>query len=99
MINAAPSVSEPVSRLISIFFTVKGKEAAMGAGGNLFGRAISYVVNEIIVEGLANNQSFQRFAVKTSRTLEELSVKAEQSKRQVMEHVKNTVEASRNQGS
>ncbi|CAL5016025.1 unnamed protein product [Urochloa decumbens] len=45
------------------------------AGGNLFGRALSYVVNEFLVEGLANNRAFQRFAVKTNRTLESLSSK------------------------
>nr|AEJ88269.1 putative hypothetical protein [Wolffia arrhiza] len=72
----------------------------MGAGGNLFGRAISYVVNELVVEGLANNQAFQRFAVKTNRAMQELTVKAEASKRVLMEQVKNTVESSsRNQRS
>ncbi|CAD6263125.1 unnamed protein product [Miscanthus lutarioriparius] len=45
------------------------------AGGNLFGRVLSYVVNEFLVEGLANNRAFQRFAVKTNRTLENLSSK------------------------
>ncbi|KAG6505020.1 hypothetical protein ZIOFF_037368 [Zingiber officinale] len=45
------------------------------AGGNFLGRIISYVVNELVVEGLANNPSFQRFAVRTSKAIEEASTK------------------------
>ncbi|XP_020593268.1 uncharacterized protein LOC110033576 isoform X2 [Phalaenopsis equestris] len=63
------------------------------AGGNFLGRVISYVVNELVVEGLANNLSFQRFAVKTSKTLQDLSIKAEQTKQEVAEQIK---EASKN---
>ncbi|CAL5016026.1 unnamed protein product [Urochloa decumbens] len=58
------------------------------AGGNLFGRALSYVVNEFLVEGLANNRAFQRFAVKTNRTLESLSSKAKQVSEELSEQLK-----------
>ncbi|KAK3422636.1 hypothetical protein EUGRSUZ_G03069 [Eucalyptus grandis] len=42
------------------------------AGGNFLHRVISYVANEIVVNGLANSPAFQRFAVRTSKRLEEL---------------------------
>ncbi|CAN6268488.1 unnamed protein product, partial [Urochloa humidicola] len=58
------------------------------AGGNLFGRALSYVVNEFLVEGLANNRAFQRFAVKTNRTLENLSSKAKEVREELSEQLK-----------
>ncbi|XP_025824890.1 uncharacterized protein LOC112900297 isoform X1 [Panicum hallii] len=59
------------------------------AGGNLFGRALSYVVNEFIVEGLANSRAFQRFAVKTNRTLESLSSKAKEVREELSEQIKD----------
>ncbi|TVU15305.1 hypothetical protein EJB05_38819, partial [Eragrostis curvula] len=59
------------------------------AGGNLFGRALSYVVNEFLVEGLANNRAFQRFAVKTNRTLENLSSKVKEVREEVSEQFRD----------
>ncbi|KMZ72645.1 hypothetical protein ZOSMA_160G00190 [Zostera marina] len=59
------------------------------AGGNFLARAISYVVNEIVVEGLANNHSFQRFAVRTSKALEEVSTKVVQAKQEIAQQVKD----------
>ncbi|RLM64855.1 hypothetical protein C2845_PM16G11340 [Panicum miliaceum] len=59
------------------------------AGGNLFGRALSYVVNEFIVEGLANSRAFQRFAVKTNMTLESLSSKAKEVTEELSEQIKD----------
>nr|XP_019710740.2 uncharacterized protein LOC105058807 [Elaeis guineensis] len=59
------------------------------AGGNFLGRVISYVVNEVVVEGLANNPTFQRFAVRTSKTLEELSTKAAQAREELVEQLKD----------
>ncbi|WVZ86342.1 hypothetical protein U9M48_033140 [Paspalum notatum var. saurae] len=58
------------------------------AGGNLFGRALSYVVNEFIVEGLANNRAFQRLAVKTNRTLESVKSKAKEVTEELSEQIK-----------
>ncbi|PKA64595.1 hypothetical protein AXF42_Ash007341 [Apostasia shenzhenica] len=63
------------------------------AGGNFLGRIIGYVVNELVVEGLANNPTFQRFAVRTSKSLQDLSVKAEKTKLQLTEQMR---EASKN---
>ncbi|XP_038990379.1 uncharacterized protein LOC108511872 [Phoenix dactylifera] len=59
------------------------------AGGNFLGRIISYVVNELVVEGLANNPTFQRFAVRTSKNLEELSTKATQAREELVEQLKD----------
>ncbi|XP_062226128.1 uncharacterized protein LOC133924553 [Phragmites australis] len=84
------------------------------AGGNLFGRALSYVVNELLVEGLANKndrlihrtskglschevyaldfllRAFQRFAVKTNRTLENLSSKVKEVREEVSEQFRES---------
>ncbi|KAL5213676.1 hypothetical protein ABZP36_002828 [Zizania latifolia] len=57
----------------------------MAGGGNLLGRALSYVVNELIVEGLANNRAFQRFAVRTNKTLENMSSKAKEVREELSE--------------
>ncbi|EMS68145.1 hypothetical protein TRIUR3_27422 [Triticum urartu] len=59
------------------------------AGGGIFSRALSYVVNEFLVEGLANNRAFQRFAVRTNRTLEDLSSKAKQAREEISEQFKD----------
>ncbi|KAI4966236.1 uncharacterized protein LOC123427203 [Hordeum vulgare subsp. vulgare] len=59
------------------------------AGGGIFSRALSYVVNEFLVEGLANNRAFQRFAVRTNKTLENLSTKAKQVREEVSEQFKD----------
>ncbi|PNT61441.1 hypothetical protein BRADI_5g15200v3 [Brachypodium distachyon] len=55
------------------------------AGGNLFSRALGYVINEFIVEGLANNRAFQRFAVRTNKTIEGLTSKAKEVREEVSE--------------
>nr|ACG45961.1 hypothetical protein [Zea mays] len=59
------------------------------AGGKLFGRALSYVVNQFLVEGLANNRAVQRFAVKTNKTLESLSSKAKEMREELSEQFKD----------
>ncbi|KAH0752534.1 hypothetical protein KY290_005572 [Solanum tuberosum] len=51
----------------------------MAGGGNFLQRVISYVANELIVNGLANNQSFQRFAVRTSKRIDDISKMAVQT--------------------
>ncbi|KAF0892989.1 hypothetical protein E2562_021291 [Oryza meyeriana var. granulata] len=61
----------------------------MAGGGNLFGRVLSYVVNEFIVEGLANNRAFQRFAVRTNKSLENLSSKAKEVREELSEQWRN----------
>ena len=36
-------------------------------------RVVNYVANEVIIKGLANSRTFQRFAVRTSRQYEEIA--------------------------
>eukprot|EP00898_Chlorokybus_atmophyticus_P009211 jgi/Chlat1/9291/Chrsp99S00718 len=36
-------------------------------------RVISYVVNELLIDRLANSRAFQRFAVRTSKAAEDLA--------------------------
>ncbi|WOL20700.1 hypothetical protein Cni_G29506 [Canna indica] len=59
------------------------------AGGNFMGRIISYVVNELVVEGLANSPAFQRFAVRTSKAIQDASAKATQAREQILEQLKD----------
>ncbi|KAJ8533777.1 hypothetical protein K7X08_007101 [Anisodus acutangulus] len=61
----------------------------MAGGGNFLHRVISYVANELIVNGLANNPGFQRFAVRTSRRMEDISKMAEQKKREIADQIKD----------
>ncbi|KAJ8464111.1 hypothetical protein OPV22_026663 [Ensete ventricosum] len=60
------------------------------AGGNFLGRVISYVVNELVVDGLANNRTFQRFAVRTSKAIEDVSTKAAQARERLVAQLKDT---------
>ena len=55
-------------------------------------RVISYLANEIIVNGLANSPAFQRFAVRTSKQLEEVSNVAVRKRQEIAEKVKNLSE-------
>nr|GMC93792.1 UvrABC system C [Ipomoea batatas] len=60
------------------------------SGGKFFlQRVLNYVINEFVVDRLANSHSFQRFAVRTSRTLDEVSKLAEQKKREIAEQIKD----------
>ncbi|KAI3507368.1 hypothetical protein L1887_22352 [Cichorium endivia] len=63
------------------------------AGGNFVQRVMSYLVNEILVDSLANSRAFQRFAVKTSKSMEEISSIAAKKRQELAEQVK---EMSRN---
>ncbi|RVW59628.1 hypothetical protein CK203_100700 [Vitis vinifera] len=58
------------------------------AGGNFMHRVISYVVNEVLVNSLANSPAFQIFAVRTSRRMEDISNKAAQKRQELAEQVK-----------
>ncbi|XP_050238941.1 uncharacterized protein LOC126688323 [Mercurialis annua] len=59
------------------------------AGGNFMHRVISYFVNEVVVNGLANSPAFQRFAVRTSRKMEDISSIAEKKRREIAEQLKD----------
>uniref|UniRef100_A0ACD5UTG0 Uncharacterized protein n=1 Tax=Avena sativa TaxID=4498 RepID=A0ACD5UTG0_AVESA len=82
-------IPQPTRRLRSSPFSKVLPLSSAMAGGNLFGRALSYVVNQFLVEGLANNRAFQRFAVRTNRTFENLSSKAKEVKQEVSEKWKD----------
>ncbi|KAF5191667.1 hypothetical protein FRX31_018744 [Thalictrum thalictroides] len=60
--------------------------------GNLISRAISYAVNEVIVQGLANNHSFQRFAVRTSKKLEDVAQMAAKTRQGLNEKTREIFE-------
>ncbi|KAL7133975.1 hypothetical protein ABFS83_12G175100 [Erythranthe nasuta] len=61
----------------------------MAGGGNFIHRVLSYVANELIVNGLANSQGFQRFAVRTSKKIEQFSDIAAQKKKELADQMKN----------
>ncbi|KAG9453492.1 hypothetical protein H6P81_006396 [Aristolochia fimbriata] len=66
------------------------------AGGGFLNRVLSYVINEVVVNGLANSPAFQRFAVRTSKSIEDASSLAARKKEEIAEQIK---EMSRNLGS
>lgn len=47
---------------------------------SFFGRVMSYVFNEVLVNSLANSKTFQRFAVRSSAWMEELNAKGGEHK-------------------
>ncbi|CAL5389891.1 unnamed protein product [Camellia sinensis] len=59
------------------------------AGGNFMQRVISYLVNEVVVDGLANSPAFQRFTVRTSKTIENISNTAAQKKQELADQMKD----------
>ncbi|KAK7373953.1 hypothetical protein VNO80_07375 [Phaseolus coccineus] len=61
----------------------------MAFGPNFVQRVVSYVVNEVVVNGLANSPAFQRFAVRTSRRIEDISNKAIQKRQELSEQIKD----------
>ncbi|KAK7339905.1 hypothetical protein VNO77_20591 [Canavalia gladiata] len=63
----------------------------MAGGANFMHRIISYVVNEVVVNGLANSPAFQRFAVRTSKRMEDISNKAVQKKQELAEQIKENI--------
>ncbi|KAH7514648.1 hypothetical protein FEM48_Zijuj11G0111700 [Ziziphus jujuba var. spinosa] len=87
------------------------------AGGNFMHRVVSYLMNEVLVNSLANRytlplfhvpcsllvyiffRAFQRFAVRTSKRIEDISSIAEKKKQQLSEQMKDLAKnfESRNQ--
>ncbi|KAL6503258.1 hypothetical protein OROHE_023887 [Orobanche hederae] len=69
----------------------------MAGGGNFGFRVFSYLINEVVVNGLANRclpmmtsiLRFQRFAVRTSKKLEDLTDIAAQKKKELAEQMKD----------
>ncbi|CAL1401811.1 unnamed protein product [Linum trigynum] len=66
------------------------------AGGNFMHRVLSYVVNELIVNSLANSPSFQRFAVRTSKRLEDVSSLAGRTNQELSERMRNVTDNFKN---
>jgi uncharacterized membrane protein YccC len=60
----------------------------MSGRGNFLARVVQYVVNELIVDRLANNPSFQRFAVRSSKAIEEMAQKGAQTKEELTQQLK-----------
>ncbi|CAL9203135.1 unnamed protein product [Musa hybrid cultivar] len=83
-----PVPPPPPPPLVGDFAQLPGSGYLM-AGGNFLGRVISYVVNELVVEGLANNRAFQRFAVRTSKAIEDVSTKASQARERLVAQLKD----------
>ncbi|KAG5253385.1 UvrABC system protein [Salix suchowensis] len=67
------------------------------AGGNFMHRVISYVVNELVVNSLANSPAFQRFAVRSSRRIDDISNMAAKKKQELAEQVSKNFESFKNQ--
>ncbi|XP_004302629.1 PREDICTED: uncharacterized protein LOC101307410 [Fragaria vesca subsp. vesca] len=65
----------------------------MAGGGNFVHRVMSYLVNELLVDSLANSKSFQRFAVRTSKQMDELSNLAAKKKEQLAKQMEDISES------
>ncbi|CAN0879693.1 hypothetical protein LINGRAHAP2_LOCUS13222 [Linum grandiflorum] len=68
----------------------------MAGGGNFIHRAVSYLVNELIVNSLANSPAFQRFAVRTSKRLEEATILAAKKQKELAERMKDVTDNFKN---
>ncbi|XP_043710141.1 uncharacterized protein LOC122659046 [Telopea speciosissima] len=69
----------------------RGDEDEIMAGGNFMGRVISYVVNELVVNTLANSPAFQRFAVRTSKRMEDVSNMAARKRQELQEQLNDSL--------
>eukprot|EP00884_Botryococcus_braunii_P007396 jgi/Botrbrau1/16658/Bobra.0068s0074.1 len=56
-----------------------------------FSRIINYVVNQVLVDGLANNPTFQRFAIKSNAQLEQLAKQAAEQKAKLGEQTSSFI--------
>lgn len=56
----------------------------MGPGG-IFARVAQWLANEVIVKGLANNPSFQRFAVRSAQQAQQLTKSAAEAAKTMAE--------------
>ncbi|KAL5721006.1 AMP deaminase [Ranunculus cassubicifolius] len=57
------------------------------AGGGFMARVLHYVINEALVNGLANSPTFQRFAVRTSKRIENVTNIVAKSKDKLAEQM------------
>jgi len=60
----------------------------MSGRGNFLARVVQYVVNELVVDRLANNISFQRFAVMSSKAIEDVAQKGLQAREELTHQLK-----------
>ncbi|KAH9543144.1 hypothetical protein CY35_13G047000 [Sphagnum magellanicum] len=60
----------------------------MSGRGNFLARVVQYVVNELVVDRLANNASFQRFAVMSSKAIEDVAQKGLQAREELTHQLK-----------
>ncbi|CAK9201285.1 unnamed protein product [Sphagnum troendelagicum] len=60
----------------------------MSGRGNFVARVVQYVVNELVVDRLANNASFQRFAVMSSKAIEDVAQKGLQAREELTHQLK-----------
>ncbi|KAI3993475.1 hypothetical protein MKX01_002488 [Papaver californicum] len=51
-----------------------------GGGGGFMHRVLTYLINELVVNGLANSPGFQRWAVRTNKRIEDASLFAARRK-------------------
>lgn len=54
-----------------------------------FQRILGYLVNEVLVSGLANSKTFQRFAVRSNDMIQEMSKKGVEHRSKYAEQLEN----------
>ncbi|EIE23792.1 hypothetical protein COCSUDRAFT_63314 [Coccomyxa subellipsoidea C-169] len=56
---------------------------------SFFARVFNHLVNEVLVQGLANNRVFQKFAVRSNAWMTELAKKSADKQTQIAEQAQN----------
>ncbi|BDA47723.1 hypothetical protein COCOBI_10-5740 [Coccomyxa sp. Obi] len=56
---------------------------------SFFARVLNHLVNEVLVQGLANNRTFQQFAVRSNAWIAEVAKKSAEKQNQIAEQAQN----------
>ncbi|KAK9905648.1 hypothetical protein WJX75_003868 [Coccomyxa subellipsoidea] len=62
---------------------------------SFFARVLNHLVNEVLVQGLANNRMFQQFAVRSNAWMTEVAKKSADKQTQISEQAQNFHKAFR----
>ncbi|KAI3854081.1 hypothetical protein MKW92_036432 [Papaver armeniacum] len=67
-----------------------------GGGGGFMHRVLTYLINELVVNSLANSRGFQRWAVRTNKRIEDAALFAARRK-QNFKNIKEFFQSSKDQ--
>ncbi|KAI3833734.1 hypothetical protein MKX03_004069 [Papaver bracteatum] len=67
-----------------------------GGGGGFMHRVLTYLINELVINSLANSRGFQRWAVRTNKRIEDAALFAARRK-QNFKNFKEFFQSSKDQ--